>query len=267
MNGLTSSSSLKTLLAPVLFLAVVLVGWDFGVRIYQIDRFILPGPLDVGATMISEWRGLTTALATTALAAITGLSIAFVLGNGIACLFALSPLVRIGCYPYAILLQTVPIVAIAPLIIIWFGYGFHSIVIIVGILSLFPIITNTTNGLLAIDRDLLDLFRLHSANWWQRLVKLQLPGAVRSMVVGLKISTGLSVVGAIIGEYFAGNVQGQTGLGYTIYAAVNQYKTPRLFAAVLLSTLLGVLLFAVISKVATLFLGRWYDPAADEIHR
>lgn len=151
-----------------------------------------------------------------------------------------------------------PIVAIAPLIVVWFGYGFQSVALIAFIISLFPIITNATTGLTSIDRDLVDLFELHSANRWQVLFKLRLPSAVPYLVTGARVSSGMAVIGAIVGEFFAGYGGSQDGLGYVIMRATNLLKTDELFAAVIASTALGMAVFAVVNIAGATVLSRWY---------
>ena len=150
-----------------------------------------------------------------------------------------------------------PIVAVAPLVIAIFGYGMLSIVVVTTMISLFPIITSTTTGLTSVDPGLLDLFRLNQATRWQILWKLQLPGAIRYLLTGMKTSAGLAVVGAIVGEFFAGHGGGGQGLGYFILVSKSQMNTAHLFAGTLCSTLLGVFVFASISLVGRFLLRRW----------
>jgi NitT/TauT family transport system permease protein len=173
--------------------------------------------------------------------------------------FSQSRWIRTSGYPYALFLQTVPIVAIAPLIVNYCGRGWHSIVITAGMLSLFPIISNGTAGLLSVDPDLLDYFRLNNASRWQMLWKLRLPSAVPALCNGAKTSCGLAVVGAIVGEYFVGYSSRTFGLGYLILYAVDLWNPKKLFAAVLASTVLTVTMFAIVSFLTGIVLSRWYD--------
>src|SRR5690606_1595146 len=155
-------------------------------------------------------------------------------------------------YPYAIFLQTVPIVAIAPLMIIWFGYGLQSVALVAFIISLFPIITNGTAGLTDIEPPLLDLFEMNNASRWRTLWKLRLPNAVPYLMNGTRISSGLSVIGAIIGEFFSSFGKNEYGLGYIIYSSTGRMNTDYLFAAIMVSALLGLLIFGCVSLA-----GRW----------
>ena len=191
--------------------------------------------------------------------ALCGFAASIVLGTFVAFLFSQSSAIRSSCYPYAIFLQTVPIVAIAPLIVTWFGAGFRSVVIIACIISLFPIITNVTTGLISVDAGLHDLFRLHRATRWQLLRKLQIPNAVPYLVTGARTSSGLAVVGAIVGEFFVGYGTRQHGLGFIILYAGPQLKTDQLFAATIASALLGIIMFTATTLVGKAVLGKWYE--------
>ncbi|MDP7033925.1 MAG: ABC transporter permease subunit [Planctomycetota bacterium] len=248
---------LGSICPPVAVLCLVLIGWHLAVEVLDIRRFLLPPP---GAVLTEAWERadeLSAATGLTALAALLGFSISLVLGSLVALVFSQSPLIRRSFYPMAIFLQTVPIIAIAPLIIIWVGEGFVSVVIVTVIISLFPIITNTTTGLTTLDANLVDLFRLHRASRWDTLRKLRIPNAIPNLITGARISSGLAVVGAIIGEIFAGHGQHQHGLGYHVYYAGQNLETEWQFAVILASTLLGVLIFAGISLISRVVLHRW----------
>ena len=237
------------------------LGWGGGLdgAIGPVDRiggaFLYPLP-EGFAVFFGK---LVSATKVSAAAALSGFAASLIAGVVIAFFFSQSRLIRISCYPYAIFLQTVPIVAIAPLVINWFGSGFRSIVIITFVISLFPIITSTTTGMLAVDPELLDLFRLNRASRWQIWLKLRLPNAVPHLITGARTSSGLSVVGALVGEYFAGFGVNNYGLGFLIGRNTSQMRTDELFAAVIASTLLGITIFGVVSIVGAFILNRWYD--------
>ncbi len=178
-------------------------------------------------------------------------------------MFAQSVVVRRAFYPYAILLQTVPVIAIAPLIILTFGRGFHSVTLVAVIISIFPVITSTTTGLLQIDRQLLDLFRLHRASWWQTLWKLRLPSAFPWMISGIRIASGVAVVGAIVGEFFVGT--SQPGLGALIQRKTASLNLPELYATVIASVALGVVTFTFITVAGDFILRRWFGRRLDGI--
>lgn len=254
----------ESVLPPVVLFALVLALWHAAAVVFEIPRYLLPTPADVWSAAMENRRELLAATWLTAQGALSGFGLSLVSGTLIACAFSQSPLVRRSFYPYAVFLQTVPIVAVAPLIITWFGYGFQSVVLVAFIISVFPIITNATTGMTAIDPDLLDLFRLYNASRWQVLLKLRWPNSVPYLIAGARISSGVSVIGAIVGEYFAGYGVDQFGLGYLILQAAPQMKTDELMAAVIASTLLGVAIFATVSLAGATILSRWYDGTVSE---
>ena len=250
---------IQSALPPAMLFGLVIVAWHFAVVGFGIKAFLVPKPLSVLTAVIDGRGELLQAVGLTAGAALTGFASSLLIGTFIACVFSQSGMIRRSCYPYAIFLQTVPIIAIAPLIVVWFGAGFRSVALVSFIISLFPIITNGTTGLLAIDSDLLDLFRLYRASRWQVLWKLRLPHSVPFLVTGARTSSGLAVVGAIVGEFFAGYQAEKHGLGYVIMQAAGFSQTDRLFAAVLASTFLGIAIFGLSTLVGSTVLRRWSD--------
>jgi NitT/TauT family transport system permease protein len=250
-------------LPPLLLLSAVLVAWQAAVSGLNLPAYLLPGPIDVCRGARERAFELIQATGITGSGAVCGFTASLLLGTCVALVFSQSSVIRGSCYPYAIFLQTVPIVAIAPLIVTWFGSGFSSVVIIACIISLFPIITNVTTGLVAIDAGHRDLFRLHRASRWQMLRKLQIPNAVPHLVTGAKTSSGLAVVGAIVGEFFVGYGTTRHGLGFIILYSGPQLKTDQLFAATIASALLGVVMFAATSLAGKAVLGRWFGSTPD----
>jgi NitT/TauT family transport system permease protein len=198
---------------PILLFVVVLIVWQGAVMWFDLPVYLLPSPWRVATEAASELPTIADATRRTATAAVCGFVASLFVGTLIGFVFSQSAMIRNSCYPYAIFLQTVPIVAIAPLIITWFDYGFHSVVIVAFIISLFPIITNATAGMLAIDPLMLDLFRLYDASRWQVLIKLRLPTSVPYLVAGAKTSSGLAVVGAIVGEFLCRRGRGPVWIG------------------------------------------------------
>lgn len=246
------------LLPPVLVFVVVVVAWHAATVVFEIKRYILPGPLVVWRATIDGFTELRVATWNTAKAAVCGFTISLFLGTAIGVAFSQSKFIRRGFYPYAIFLQTVPIVAIAPLIILWFRFGFQSVVIVSVMISLFPMITGATEGLMSVDSDLLDYFRLHNATYVQEFFKLRLPHAVPFLVAGAKTSSGLAVIGTIVGEFFAGVGGEQSGLGVLVRAG-DKLVEPIMFSAVFASTLLGVAVFGTVNLIGGSILSRWYD--------
>ena len=255
---------LNSVWPPIVTLLVVLVSWHAAVRYWKIAPFLLPSPVEVAVEAWTKKFELLSATGVTALAAFVGFLSSLVIGTLIAFAFSQSKAIRASGYPYAIFLQTVPVVAIAPLIVNWFGNGLHSVMIVSFIVSLFPIITNATNGMLRVDPDLLDLFRLHGASRWQIWIKLRLPNAVPHIVTGAKTSSGLAVIGAIVGEFFVGYGTKWMGLGYVINTSNGLLKIPESIAAVTASTLLGLTIFGLMTVLSNTVLGIWHGSAADE---
>jgi len=245
-------------LPPLALLVCVLVAWHVSVTLLGVKRYLVPRPSDVFWAGWNHRGALLSAALTTGKAAAAGFLLSFAAGLLTACIFSQSRAIQRSIYPYAIFLQTVPIVAIAPLIVTWFGYGLASVIVVAFIISLFPIITNATTGLTAIDKNLLELFELAGASRWQTLWKLRLPSSVPHLSTGAKISSGLSVVGAIVGEIFAGSEKDQFGLGYLINQSSGFLKTDYLFAAVLASAVLGILIFGSVSLLGGWVVARWH---------
>ena len=248
---------LGVVLPPVLVFAGFIAVWHLIVVQFDIKRFLLPSPLLVWESAVEKRAELLSATLLTAKAAATGLGASLIIGTLISVLFSQSILIRRALYPYALFLQTVPIVAVAPLIILWFGQGFNSIVVTSFIIGLFPIIANSTTGLTSVPPNLNELFAVQRATRWQRLWKLQLPNSIPYMVTGAKISSGLSVIGVIVGESLAGFGDQQFGLGYLVFATSGQLKTSYLFAAIICSTLLGLLMFGIITVLGDFLTRRW----------
>ena len=248
----------ERLLPPVLVFVVVILAWHATVVKYEIKRYILPGPLVVWQTALKRFDELGIATLNTAKAAVFGFTISVMLGTVIGIAFSQSKFIRRGFYPYAIFLQTVPIIAIAPLMIMWFGFGFQSVVVVSVMISLFPMITGATEGLMAVDADLHEFFRLHNATFAQEFFKLRLPNAVPFLITGAKTSSGLAVIGTIVGEFFAGVGGHESGLG-TLVRAGDKVVDPIMFSAVFASTLLGLVVFGTVSLVGGSILSRWYD--------
>jgi NitT/TauT family transport system permease protein len=244
------------LLVFCLFVAV----WQLAVTMFRIPQMIVPTPSGVWSAAIREKRTLAVGFGMTAAIALAALGVSIVVGAIIAVLFSLSRWLRTTLYPYVIFLQTVPIVAIAPLLITWFGYGFQTIVLVAVIISLFPIISNVTAGLLSVDSNLMELFRLNGASRWQTMWKLQVPFAVRSLILGARISAGLAVIGAIIGEFFVGETStSAAGLGTLIAGWQRMLRTDAMIAAIITSTLLGIAVLSCVNLLSKLCLRRWTD--------
>jgi NitT/TauT family transport system permease protein len=248
---------MSRLLAPLLVLVLVFVVWQLTVTVFHLPPIVLPSPIAVIETLWQQRKILALGFVMTGGAAFCGLSISIVLGGLIAILFSQSRTLRSALYPYVIFLQTVPIVAIAPLLILWSGSNFRTVVLVSVIISIFPIVSNTTAGLLSIHEHWRDLFRLQNANAWQTLLKLRIPAAIGHLILGSRISCGLAVIGAIVGEFFVGNGGQYEGLGAIMTLWQGRQNTAGLMAALLVSTLLGVIFFMTVNWLSQTLLRRW----------
>ena len=250
------------LLPPIVLAIGFLTAWQAVVTCFDIQPFLLPGPRLVGRAFVDHAGAFFTAARFTASAALCGLVASSLVGITIGILFSQSSLIRRSGYPYAIYLQTAPIVAIAPLLVNWIGEGFVTVVIVVFIISLFPIITNTTDGMLSVPQDLRELFQLNQATRWQTLRLLQFPYALPRIVTGIKISSAMVILGATVGEYFVGSFATEnTGLGHAIFTANSRFQTDRLFAVTILCTILSVSIFSLVSLLGS-YLVRWTSDAS-----
>jgi NitT/TauT family transport system permease protein len=234
--------------------------WQAIVSLNRVPPYILPGPKLVFEALRDRFPSLLNSLWITTEEAAGGLAASIVAGIAAAMVFAQWRWLRQTLYPYTILLQTVPIVAIAPLIINWVGAGIFSVTVVTFIICLAPIIANTTQGLISVDENLIHLFVMHKASPAQILFKLRLPHATPNVFTGIRISAGISVIGGITGELFAGSTRvGEGGLGYAILYANNQMETSYLFALVLAATVLGFGFFFIVMFLEWLFLHNWHE--------
>lgn len=249
------------ILAPLLLGVLALGGWEYAVRVNEVPSFILPGPVEIWNTLLRDWYTLSVSLGITLQITFAALFVAATLGLLLAVLFAQSRVVELSLFPYAVILQVTPIVAIAPLIIIWVDDIRIALLICAWIVAFFPILSNTTIGLNSADHNLLDLFRLYGATRWQVLTRLRLPSAMPFFLAGLKISGGLALIGAIVAEFVAGTGGRASGLAYRILEAGYQLQIPRMFAALLLVSLTGVAIFLVMTLISHLALRSWHESA------
>lgn len=250
------------LIAPLIVGLCMLVMWEGLVRFFQVPPYLLPGPLLVLQTLIQEWPQLFPSLLITLQITVVAFLAAMVSGLLIAVLFTQSKWIERSFFPYAVILQTTPIVAIAPLIIIWFGNNtFAALVVCAWIVAFFPIVSNTTLGLNSADHNLKNLFHLYGASRWQTLWYLRLPSAMPYFLGGLRISGGLALIGAVVAEFVAGRGGSRSGLAYQILMSSYNLQIPRMFAALLMTTVLGVLIFVGLTMLSDRLLGQWHESA------
>ena len=245
------------LAAGLLFLA----GWEAVVRWQDIPPYILPSPLAVAEALWRDGPSLLGSLLVTLRITVAALAAAIVFGGALAILFAQSRLLEISLFPYAVILQVTPIVAIAPLIIIWVDNTFLALLVCAWIVAFFPIVANTTLGLNSADRNLVDLFRLYGASRWQMLRFHRMPSALPYFLAGLRISGGLALIGAVVAEFVASTGGSDTGLASRILEAGYRLEFARQFAALLLLAATGIAIFALLSWLTRRLIGHWHESA------
>lgn len=243
----------KSLLAPLIPFVVLTLLAEFLVRRGFVRAYLVPAPSAVFRAMIDGRVELLQALLSTSAGSLAGFAMSALTGITIAVLLSSSRGVQRAFYPYAIFFQTVPLIAVAPLLVIWFGFGIQTVIASAFVASVFPVIANTLSGILSTDPPLRDLFRLYGATPLVTLFKLRLPAALPQVFTGLRVSAGLAVIGAIVGEFIAGG-----GLGSVVDIARTQQRIDKVFAAVLLASLLGLGLFGLINLFSYLMLRRWH---------
>jgi NitT/TauT family transport system permease protein len=245
---------------PVLMLTGSLLAWDLIVRIFAIPPFMLPGPGLVLSTLIADGGLLWGSLMVTLTITLQGFLLAAVGGIALAIAFNQWRLVEYSLYPYAVILQVTPIVAVAPLLLIYLPQPL-AVLACAWIVAFFPVLANTTLGLNSVDHNLIALFDLYKASRWQVLWNLKLPAALPQMLAGLRIAGGLSLIGAVVAEIAAGSAGAGSGLAYRIAESGYRLNIPRMFAALLLLSAAGVAIFFALSALTHLALRRWHESA------
>jgi NitT/TauT family transport system permease protein len=243
---------------PALVALVLLAAWQGLVIGMDLPPYLVPSPVLMMKTLLADWATLGSALVTTVKITLLAFMVAAIAGVLISFLFVQNKLIETALFPYAVLLQVTPIVAVAPLIIIWVKNPTASLVVCASLVALFPIIANTTLGLRSVDPDLQSYFKLNRATRWQTLTRLRIPSALPYFFGGLRISSGLALIGAVVAEFVAGTGGTGAGLAYQILQAGFQLNIPRMFAALLLISLTGVALFAAMAWLTTRALGSWH---------
>jgi NitT/TauT family transport system permease protein len=246
---------------PVVVLVALILGWDAIVRAYAIPTYILPPPHLVAATLWSDWGTLMPSLVNTLTITLGALALATLGGVLIAIALTQSKIIEYSFFPIAVVLQVTPIVAIFPLINIYVENTYAKLLLCAWIVAFFPILSNTTLGLNSADRNLRDLYRLYGASRWQTLRYLQLPGAMPYFLGGLRIAGGLALIGAVVAEFVAGTAGVGTGLASRIIESGYRLMIPRLFAALVLISATGVVIYILLSILSNRILGKWHESA------
>jgi len=244
---------------PILVAIVLLLVWQVWVTVAEVPVFLVPSPWIIGKTLVQDWSLLTDALWVTLRITLLAFVVSAVLGTLVAFMFVQSRWIETAFFPYAVLLQVTPIVAIAPLIIIWVKDTTLSLIICATIVAIFPVISNTTLGLRSVNTGLASFFALHHATRLQTLWRLRIPSALPYFFAGLRISAGLALIGAVVAEFVAGTGGTGTGLAYQILQAGYQLNIPRMFAALVLISATGVGLFLALAALNRWALAGWHD--------
>jgi len=245
--------------APVVVAALLLGLWQIAVVVNDVPAYLVPSPSRIAATMWDDRVLLAASLRVTAGIALAALLFAVASGVAISLLAVQSRWLEASILPYAILLQVTPVVAIAPLIIIWVHDTRAALILCATVVAIFPIISNTSIGLRSVDPGLLDLFRMNRASRWQTLVRLRIPSALPYFFAGLRVAGGLSLIGAVVAEFVAGTGGQGAGLAYQILMAGIQLNVPRLFACLVVITLAGIALHALVGVLSRAALARWHE--------
>jgi NitT/TauT family transport system permease protein len=248
-------------LAPAVLGLVILALWEGLTRAFEVPPYVLPGPFTILGALVEDRALLFASLLVTLRIAVLALLAAVTLGGLLAVLFAQSRIAERALFPYAVVLQVTPIVAIAPLILIWVDSVTLALLICAWIVAFFPILSNTVLGLNSADRNLVELFRLYGATRWQTLWLLRLPSALPYFLAGLRVAGGLALIGAVVAEFVAGAGGTGSGLAFRILEAGYQLKVPRMFAALALISACGIAIFALLGALQHLLLRRWHESA------
>jgi NitT/TauT family transport system permease protein len=255
-----SPLQLVRILLPVIVLAAGIALWELVVRVNNIQPYVLPGPSAVFETLVSDWPILSESLGVTLLTTLEGFIAAAIGGVALALLFNQSKWLEYSLFPYAVILQVTPVIAIAPLLLIYLEQQ-TAVIVCAWIVAFFPVLANTTLGLNSVDRNLAGLFQLYGARRIQMLRYLKLPSALPFILGGLRIAGGLSLIGAVVAEIAAGTAGAGSGLAFRIAESGYRLNIPRMFAALLLLSVAGIVIYGLLALISHLVLRRWHESA------
>jgi len=254
------AARLVGLLMPIVVLAAGLGLWELVVRVFDIQPVVLPAPSAIFATLIHDWDLLSRSLLTTLLTTLEGFVAAAIVGVALGLLFNLSKWLEYSLFPYAVVLQVTPVIAIAPLLLVYLSPP-TTVIVCAWLVAFFPVLSNTTLGLNSVDRNLAGLFQLYGASRLQTLCFLKLPAALPFILGGLRIAGGLSLIGAVVAELAAGSAGAGSGLAYRISESGYRLNIPRMFAALLLLSAAGIVIYGLLALTSYLVLRRWHESA------
>ena len=249
------------IILPIAMLVLLIALWQFYVTVANVPHYILPSPLRIAQAMITDWGMLSRALFITLRITLLALLLALIGGVLLAIILAQSKWIELAFFPYAVILQVTPIVAIAPLILIYTSTTQQALLICAWLVAFFPVLSNTTQGLKSTDHNLLNLFELYGASRWQTLLYLRLPNALPYFLAGLKIAGGLALIAAVVAEFAAGTAGNNAGLAFRLLESQFRLNIPRLFAALVLLSITGVVIYFITSFISWLLLRKWHESA------
>jgi NitT/TauT family transport system permease protein len=252
---------LARIAVPIGMLILLGAIWQAYTVAYEVPHYILPAPTRIFESLVTDWPILGAALLVTLKITFLALLIALIGGVALAVLMLQSRWIELALYPYAVILQVTPIVAIAPLILIYAPTTQSALLICAWIVAFFPILSNTSQGLRSTDHNLLNLFELYGASRWQTLIHLQIPNALPYFLAGLRIAGGLALIAAVVAEFAAGSAGAGSGLAFRLLESQFRLNIPRVFAALILLSLTGVLIFFATSLISHLLLRNWHESA------
>lgn len=257
----SNTEKVMRVLIPVGMLVLAIVCWHLAVTINEIPRYILPSPADVANSLWTDWPTLAPALMVTLRITVTALILALIGGVAMAILLVQSRWIELALFPFAVILQVTPIIAIAPLLLIYVSDTQSVLLIIAFLVAFFPILSNMVAGLKSVDHNLLNLYDLYGASRWQTLIYLKLPSSIPYFMAGLRIAGGLALIAAVVAEFAAGTAGQGSGLAFRLLESQYRLNIPRLFAALIMLTGTGVAIFGLTSFIAWLGLHRWHESA------
>lgn len=259
--GASGGERLLRIVVPIVMLGGLLAIWQAYVTIANVPHYILPSPSRIAQSLVNDWDILGRALLMTLQTTLLALALALIGGVVLSILLVQSKWIELAFFPYAVILQVTPIVAIAPLILIYTSTTQQALLICAWLVAFFPVLSNTTQGLKSTDHNLLNLFELYGASRWQTLIYLRLPGAMPYFLAGLRIAGGLALIAAVVAEFAAGTAGGNAGLAFRLLESQFRLNIPRLFAALVLLSLTGVVIYAITSLISYLSLRKWHESA------
>jgi NitT/TauT family transport system permease protein len=257
----TNAEKLMRIAVPVGMLVLAVIAWHLAVVLNNIPKYILPAPADVANSLLNDYPTLLPALGVTLKITLTALLLALVGGVAMAILLVQSRWIELALFPFAVILQVTPIIAIAPLLLIYVSDTQAVLLIIAFLVAFFPILSNMVTGLKSVDHNLLNLYDLYGASRWQTLIYLKLPASLPYFMAGLRIGGGLALIAAVVAEFAAGTAGEGSGLAFRLLEAQYRLNIPRLFAALILLTGTGIAIFGLTSFIAWLGLHRWHESA------